>query len=91
VGAEAVKILEQTANLLSGPRADSYGDFSVQMTAIADAFNALVGSPNLAPTDIALILLLLKMKRLETGWDRDSAVDICGYGALIGEHFTADE
>lgn len=82
-----IAILEHTANLLSGSRADSYGDFGEQMRSIAGAFTAVTGK-EIQPNHVALLLMLLKLRRLETGWDLDSCVDLAGYAALIGEYFT---
>ena len=79
-------LLETANDLLTGPRADSYGDFDQQMASIATSFNALTGN-TIRPRDVGTILLLLKIKRLNTGWDTDSAVDLAGYAALIGEHY----
>ena len=86
---DKTEILTEATTLVNGPRAERYGDFADQMTAIAQAFNALRGK-ELTDRDVAFILLLLKMKRLDTGWDTDSAVDLAGYAALIGEAFCND-
>lgn len=84
-------ILETANNLITGARADSYGDFQHQMGSISGMYNNLkgvtAGSPRLEPRDVALILILLKLKRLDVGWDLDSAVDTCGYMALLGESY----
>lgn len=82
-----IAILEHTSNLLSGPRAESYGDFGEQMRSIAGAFTAITGE-EISPNHVAILLMLLKLRRLETGWDLDSCVDLAGYAALIGEYFT---
>ena len=58
------------------------------MRGLAEAFNGIKGREVLDAKDVALVLMILKLRRLETGWELDSAVDLCGYAALAGEHFT---
>ena len=87
-GAHRTLILETASNLITGPRAKSYGDFGDQMRGLAEAFNGIKGREVLDAKDVALLLMILKLRRLETGWELDSAVDLCGYAALAGEHFT---
>jgi hypothetical protein len=96
VGAQRVSVLEAAANLITGDRSNSYGDYGEQMQSIAMAFNAMhYGSQPEAPflnaQHISLILMLLKLRRRVTAKDLDSIVDLCGYAALDAEFFTPPE
>lgn len=55
-------------------------------TAVAQAFN-VVTSKSIAPSDVALILMILKMVRQEssTTIHKDSLLDLTSYSALYGE------
>lgn len=79
-------ILETASNLISGDRASAYGDYGDQMRSLAMAFNAITGH-DISPEDASRFLMLLKLRRTVTATDQDTAVDICGYAALHGEHF----
>jgi Domain of unknown function (DUF6378) len=81
-----VAILETAANLTTGPRADTYGDFGEQMRSLSRAFNGITGK-DITPKDVTILLILLKLRRAETGGDQDSAVDGAAYFALLGEFF----
>ena len=72
--------------LIDGDRAESYGDFGKQMTGVAEAFSALTNQC-ITGEDVALILVLLKIRRFQTSSDSDSIVDLCGYAALMGEYY----
>lgn len=80
-------VLETANNLITGPRAESYGDFKEQMLGISRAFEGITGHP-IDPSHVALLLQLLKLRRFETSQDHDSMVDLAGYTALRGEYFT---
>jgi hypothetical protein len=80
------RILGRAQSLICGDRAASYGNYEDQMNAISAAFNAITGK-DLSPQDISTILQLLKLRRMQTTSDPDSAVDLCGYAALHAEFF----
>ena len=81
-----VALLERAANLISGDRAQAYGDFGDQMRSLSTAFNAVTGH-NITPEDASRFLMLLKIRRGITATDQDSEIDLAGYAALHGEHF----
>lgn len=85
------EILMEAGKLITGDRAEQYGNFRDQMTSVADMHNALHhGLPRenrTAAQDVAEILQLLKMRRSLTATDKDSEVDLCGYTALKAEAF----
>ena len=85
------KILEQAGNLINGDRAKDYGDAYLNHMRIAAFWNNYLDhSANIAPTDVAVMMMLVKVARLMSGWKDDSFVDICGYAALAGEMSTKD-
>ena len=79
-------ILETASNLISGDRAEAYGDYGDQMRSLSAAFNAITGH-NISPEDASRFLMLLKIRRGITATDQDSETDLAGYAALHGEHF----
>lgn len=79
-------ILGVAAKLVSGNRANAYGDFGEQMRSLSRAFEGITGR-ELPPQDVAVLLMLLKLRRATTSSDQDSLVDLCGYAALYGEYF----
>lgn len=85
------QILTTADALVTGERNKSYGNFRDQMVSIAGMFNALYNeiedAPHLDPRHVAIIMLLLKQRRIVTGGDIDSIIDLCGYAALNGEFF----
>jgi len=80
------EILDNAKSLITGDRAESYGDFMEQMLAIAVMMNGLTGRPYSAK-EIALMLMCLKRRRMTTSRATDSEVDLAGYAALYAEHF----
>jgi len=81
-----VGILERASNLITGDRASAYGDFGEQMRSLSRAFNGITGK-DLSPQDVATLLMLLKIRRMQSATDQDSETDLCGYAALYGEYF----
>lgn len=83
------EILDQAGNLINGDRAKDYGDAYLNHLRIADFWNNYLDhSVKIAPTDVAVMMVLVKVARLMSGWKDDSFVDICGYAALAGEMST---
>lgn len=85
------EVLMEAGKLITGDRADAYGNYKDQMQSIADMFNAMyngiVDAPTLKAEHVSNILILLKMRRKITSNDIDSRVDMCGYTALDAEYF----
>lgn len=84
-------ILRNAADLISGDRNDQHGDRSVCLSNIATLWNAFLevrrdhGS-KLTPKDVAIMMSLLKIARMESGSvNPDNAIDGAGYLALAGE------
>ena len=87
---EAVKqktILEAAQEIVHGPRRQAYGHPTPNHQRIADLWNGFLAgrkdaSADLTPTEVVLMMLLLKIARLqETPQHADSWQDIAGYAA----------
>ena len=66
-------------------RCTQYGDAAGNMAAIAARWSATLGH-EIAPAQVVLCLLDLKLARLaHDPTHEDSAVDVCGYAALLRE------
>lgn len=85
------EILDHAGKLINGDRAKDYGDAYLNHQRIADFWNNYLDhSVKIAPTDVAVMMMLVKIARLMNGWKDDSFVDICGYAALAGEMSNVD-
>ena len=66
-------------------RSIQYGDAAGNMAAIAARWSATLGR-DITPAQVVLCLLDLKLARLaHDPTHEDSAVDVCGYAALLRE------
>ena len=80
----AEKFLKHVANVIA-ERSSQYGDASSNMAAIAARWSATLGR-EITPAQVVLCLLDLKLARLaHDPAHEDSAVDVCGYAALLRE------
>jgi hypothetical protein len=78
----AEKFLRHVANVIA-ERSTQYGDATSNMSAIAARWSATLGS-EITPAQVVLCLLDLKLARLaHDPAHEDSAVDVCGYAALL--------
>ena len=76
--------LKHVANVIA-ERSTQYGDASRNMAAIAARWSATLGH-EISPAQVVLCLLDLKLARLaHDPTHEDSAVDVCGYAALLHE------
>lgn len=82
--AEILTIAEEAIN---GERARSYGDPAEGFGKTGALWATHLGLDKpLTPTDVAIMLILLKISRLGVSPDhQDSWVDVAGYAALGGE------
>jgi len=66
-------------------RSAQYGDAATNMAAIAARWSGKLGH-EISPAQVVLCLLDLKLARLaHDPTHEDSAVDVCGYAALLRE------
>ena len=80
----AEMFLKHVAQVIA-ERSAQYGDAAPNMSAIAARWSATLGR-EITPAQVVLCLLDLKLARLaHDPTHEDSAVDICGYAALLRE------
>ena len=80
----AEMFLKHVAQIVA-ERGTQYGDATGNMAAIAARWSATLGR-EVAPAQVVLCLLDLKLARLaHDPTHEDSAVDVCGYAALLRE------
>ena len=80
----AERFLKHVAQVVA-ERSAQYGDAATNMSAIATRWSATLGR-EVKPAQVVLCLLDLKLARLaHDPTHEDSAVDVCGYAALLRE------
>lgn len=80
----AEMFLKHVANVIA-ERSALYGDANTSMAAIAGRWSVTLGR-EVTPAQVVLCLVDLKLARLaHDPTHEDSAVDICGYAALLRE------
>ena len=80
----AAMFLKHVAQIVA-ERSTQYGDATGNMAAIAARWSATLGR-EITPAQVVLCLLDLKLARLaHDPTHEDSAVDVCGYAALLRE------
>ena len=80
----AEMFLKHVANVIA-ERSTQYGDPAGNMAAIAARWSSTLGR-EVTPAQVVLCLLDLKLARLaHDPTHEDSAVDVCGYAALLRE------
>jgi len=75
-------ILLEAAEIISGPRRESYGSVEDSFNRIAKAWSVVFEAPVTAE-QVALCMIQLKVCRELNSHSRDNLVDICGYAALL--------
>ena len=78
------EILEETINIVTGQRQEDYGDKVVNHKNFAELWNAYLDM-DIAPHDVAICMLLVKVARLKNRKTKDCYVDMAGYAAIAGE------
>jgi hypothetical protein len=79
------EILDKAKELINGHRAKSYGDAYINHKRIAELWSVILEKEISVP-QVYQCMIAVKLSRLiETPDHEDSAIDICGYGALLGE------
>lgn len=80
------EVLETAAGLINGDRKEDYGDAFDNHQRIADFWNCYLDhQTTITPSDVANMMILMKIARLMHTSKDDSYVDICGYAALGSE------
>jgi hypothetical protein len=79
------EILQKAEQMINGPRARDYGDAYNNHERIAKMWTVLL-EKEITVAQVYQCMIAVKLSRLiETPEHEDSAIDICGYGALMGE------
>ena len=80
-------VLETAAKFVSSDRASVYGDAKTSHARIADYWTRYLNLPAdaISAQDVAVMMVLLKVSRLNYKPTSDSFIDICGYAALACE------
>jgi hypothetical protein len=88
----AVEILTTAADLVGGDRAKTHGDKYGNHSKIASLWNAYLynrasHAADLDPTDVANMMILLKVARTQSGGTHndDNYIDAAGYAGVAGE------
>lgn len=79
-------ILSEAGDLINGDRAADYGDATLNHMRIADFWSCYLDRQiKFSPSDVAIMMMLVKVARCMESFKDDSFVDICGYSALAAE------
>ena len=85
------EIIAKATELINGDRKEDYGDSYLNHMRIAEFWNNYLDHEiKITPTDVALMMMLVKIARCMHTYKDDSLVDMCGYAALAGEMSNAD-
>lgn len=80
------EILNKAKQCVCGQREQDYGTPESNFQLIADLWNDYLGTNDISPTDVAMMMALLKIARIKNGGGTgDSFVDLAGYAACGGE------
>lgn len=75
-------VLQEAERLINGPKRVAYGPAKESFERIAVGWAAILGRA-VAPQEVALCMVWLKVCREVNKPDRDNIVDIAGYAGLI--------
>lgn len=83
-------ILEKAKKIINGDRREEYGEAERSFDTISKFWNIYQGRCmgdriTFDPTDVAMMMILLKVGRTDNRPTEDSLVDICGYAALAAD------
>lgn len=79
------EILDKAKSIINGERQGVYGKPENSFDTISQMWSAYLGR-DVSPTDVANMMILLKIARNSSGvYKDDNWIDICGYAALGGE------
>ncbi len=78
---KANDLLAKAAETIAGPRQKDYGSPEESYSRIARFWSAYLNM-EIQPSDVTLMMSLLKIARASTSLHQDSLVDLAGYAAL---------
>jgi hypothetical protein len=83
---KAKETLETALELVTGDRAEQYGDMHQCHQLIADLWNTYVRGKEIEAHDVAIMMALLKIARMQTGSRTpDNYTDLAGYAAVAAQ------
>ena len=77
-------VLAEAGKVINGERQDAYGNPEDSFAEIGTLWGWYLGRP-LSPSDVAMMMVLLKFAREKNQRKRDNVVDACGYLALYAD------
>lgn len=85
-----VEVLETASNIITGERENAYGCSKTTHNNIATYWKAYMAQRHgldipLSGQDVALMMVLLKIARINGAPTPDTLVDMCGYTAIAAE------
>lgn len=84
-------LLEEAHDIVTGPRANDYGDATINHMRIADLWNVWLKNRSwgdhfvITPYDVSMMIGLLKFARCQHRPSHDNHTDIAGYAAVSEE------
>lgn len=75
-------ILEEAERIVGGDRRKDYGDVRESFLRIADMWSAYLGY-QITVSDVAHMMILLKVSRNRHALKRDNLTDVCGYSRCL--------
>lgn len=80
----AQEVLDQAKVKITGPRKQDYGNPCKSFNKIANLWEDYLGIP-LTGQDVAMMMVLFKVSRIQNSNKMDSYEDLIGYAALAAE------
>ncbi len=85
-------VLDAAKKCVCGQREQDYGSPENNFQIIDNLWTAYMGGVEFTPTDVAMMMALLKIARISSGTaTEDSFVDLAGYAACGGEIATQNK
>jgi L-lactate permease len=85
----APTVLQEAQEIIYGDREQTYGHPAKNLLQIANLWTAFLQSKGanegivISASDVAMMMMLVKMARQQNNFKRDNIVDMCGYAALL--------
>ncbi len=72
-------IAQEAGHIVATTRQGDYSHPAIDFTRIANLWRSYLGFDGISPTDVAMMMVLLKTARMRNRYGRDTVVDIAGY------------
>lgn len=83
-GPVRAKVLDTAKQIILHDRQQTHGDPEDNFAVIANLWSAYLNRA-ISPSDVAMLMILVKIARSKTGSSLDNFIDIAGYAACAGE------